>query len=67
MYTWLDHSIYVGCVPEASSLACATRRDSHLTGVGIELGDRATRPSPSTVQATRHWSLVHRDGFVVTD
>src|SRR5438093_13621181 len=38
-----------------------------LTGLGVELGDRATRPSPQTVQTARHWSLAHRDASVASD
>jgi hypothetical protein len=38
-----------------------------LTGVVLELGDRATRPSSPTVQATRHRSLAHRNASVASD
>src|SRR5882762_8811726 len=55
------------CVPERSAGDALCVRFPRLTGLGVELGDRATRPSPQTVQTARHWSLAHRDASIASD
>jgi len=59
VYNEIDHST---CARQMSGA-----RFSAPDGVEIEIGDRATRPSPTTVQAARHRSLAYRIASVASD